>query len=328
MSVEDQVQQFRTQFHRIKVEVQKRIIGQDDVVEDILICLFANGHALIEGVPGLGKTRMIQTLSEVLDLSFKRIQFTPDMMPSDITGTTILVEDQQGQKRFEFQAGPVFSQVILADEINRATPRTQSALLEAMQERTVSIARTTHELGNPFCVFATQNPIEMDGTYPLPEAQLDRFLFKLRVEFPDHADLIEIMQQTTSDRQMEVETVCEADSILQMQQLILGVPIADHVAVYASKIVTATHADQPNASEMAKSYVELGASVRGLQALVLTAKIRALLDGRYNVAIEDIRTVALPALRHRLLINFEGQSERVSTEEIIKDILATEEIKP
>lgn len=328
MSVEDQVQQFRTQFHRIKVEVQKRIIGQDNVVEDILICLFANGHALIEGVPGLGKTRMIQTLSEVLDLSFKRIQFTPDMMPSDITGTTILVEDQQGQKRFEFQAGPVFSQVILADEINRATPRTQSALLEAMQERTVSIARTTHELGNPFCVFATQNPIEMDGTYPLPEAQLDRFLFKLKVEFPDQTDLIEIMQQTTSDRQMEVETVCEAGSILQMQQLIRGVPIADHVAVYASKIVTATHADQPNASEMAKSYVELGASVRGLQALVLAAKIRALLDGRYNVAIEDIRTVALPALRHRLLINFEGQSERVSTEEIIKDILATEEIKP
>ena len=328
MSVEDQVQQFRTKFHRIKVEVQKRIIGQDNVVEDILICLFANGHALIEGVPGLGKTRMIQTLSEVLDLSFKRIQFTPDMMPADITGTTILVEDQQGQKRFEFQAGPVFSQVILADEINRATPRTQSALLEAMQERTVSIARTTHELGNPFCVFATQNPIEMDGTYPLPEAQLDRFLFKLKVEFPDQTDLIEIMQQTTSDRRMEVETVCEAGSILQMQQLIRGVPIADHVAVYASQIVTATHADQPNASEMAKSYVELGASVRGLQALVLAAKIRALLDGRYNVAIEDIRTVALPALRHRLLINFEGQSERVSSEEIIKDILATQEIKP
>ena len=328
MSVEDQVQQFRTKFHRIKVEVQKRIIGQDDVVEDILICLFANGHALIEGVPGLGKTRMIQTLSEVLDLSFKRIQFTPDMMPADITGTTILVEDQQGQKRFEFQAGPVFSQVILADEINRATPRTQSALLEAMQERTVSIARTTHELGNPFCVFATQNPIEMDGTYPLPEAQLDRFLFKLRVEFPDHADLIEIMQQTTSDRRMEVETVCEAGSILQMQQLIRGVPIADHVAVYASQIVTATHADQPNASEMAKSYVELGASVRGLQALVLAAKIRALLDGRYNVAIEDVRTVALPALRHRLLINFEGQSERISNEEVIKDILETQEIKP
>ena len=328
MNVEDQVQQFRTKFHRIKVEVQKRIIGQDNVVEDILICLFANGHALIEGVPGLGKTRMIQTLSEVLDLSFKRIQFTPDMMPSDITGTTILVEDQQGQKRFEFQAGPIFSQVILADEINRATPRTQSALLEAMQERTVSIARTTHELGNPFCVFATQNPIEMDGTYPLPEAQLDRFLFKLKVEFPDQTDLIEIMQQTTSDRQMEVDTVCEAGSILQMQQLIRGVPIADHVAVYASQIVTATHADQPNAAEMAKSYVELGASVRGLQALVLAAKIRALLDGRYNVAIEDIRTVALPALRHRLLINFEGQSERVSSEEIIKDILATQEIKP
>ena len=327
MSVEDQVQQFRKKFHRIKVEVQKRIIGQDSVVEDILICLFANGHALIEGVPGLGKTRMIQTLSEVLDLSFKRIQFTPDMMPSDITGTTILVEDKQGRKRFEFQSGPIFSQVILADEINRATPRTQSALLEAMHERTVSIARTTHKLGAPFCVFATQNPIEMDGTYSLPEAQLDRFLFKLKIEFPDRTDLIQIMQQTTSDHQTEVESVCEADSILQMQRLIRGVPIADHVAEYASLIVTATHADQPNASEMAKNYVELGASVRGLQALVLTAKIRALLDGRYNVAIEDIQTVTLPALRHRLLINFEGQSEQISNDEIIKDILATQEIK-
>ena len=220
------------------------------------------------------------------------------------------------------------SQLVLADEINRATPRTQSALLEAMQERTVSVARTTHKLESPFCVFATQNPVEIDGTYPLPEAQLDRFLFKLKIEFPNQTDLIQIMRQTTSDQEVEIESVCEADSILEMQRLIRQVPVADHVAEYASQIVTATHADQPNASEMAKSYVELGASVRGLQAVVLTAKIRALLDGRYNVAIEDIRTVDLPALRHRLLINFEGQSERVSTEEIIKDILATEEIKP
>ena len=327
MSIEDQVQRFCQKFNQIKVEVQKRIVGQDNVVEGILICLFANGHALIEGVPGLGKTRMIQTLSEVLDLSFKRIQFTPDMMPSDITGTTILIEDQQGRKQFKFQFGPIFSQVILADEINRATPRTQSALLEAMQERTVSVARTTHKLESPFCVFATQNPVEMDGTYPLPEAQLDRFLFKLKIEFPNQTDLIQIMRQTTSDQEVEIESVCEADSILEMQRLIRQVPVADHVAEYASQIVTATHADQPNASEMAKSYVELGASVRGLQAVVLTAKIRALLDGRYNVAIEDIQIVALPALRHRLLINFEGQSEQISTDAIIADILATQEIR-
>ena len=327
MSVEDQVQQFRKKFNRIKVEVLKRIIGQDDVVEGILICLFANGHALIEGVPGLGKTRMVQTLSEVLDLSFKRIQFTPDMMPSDITGTTILVEDQQGRKQFQFQPGPIFSQVILADEINRSTPRTQSALLEAMQERTVTIARTTHKLESPFCVFATQNPIEMDGTYPLPEAQLDRFLFKLKIEFPDQTDLIQIMQQTTSDQEAEIESVCEAGSILQMQRLIRQVPVADHVAEYASQIVTATHADQPNASEMAQSYVELGASVRGLQAIILAAKIKTLLDGRYNVATEDIQSVALPALRHRLLINFEGQSEQISTDEIITDVLTTQEIR-
>ncbi|HIB90457.1 TPA: MoxR family ATPase [Candidatus Poribacteria bacterium] len=327
MSVEDQVQQFRKKFNRIKVEVQKRIIGQDDVVEGILICLFANGHALIEGVPGLGKTRMVQTLSEVLDLSFKRIQFTPDMMPSDITGTTILVEDQQGRKQFQFQPGPIFSQVILADEINRSTPRTQSALLEAMQERTVTIARTTHKLESPFCVFATQNPIEMDGTYPLPEAQLDRFLFKLKIEFPDQTDLIQIMQQTTSDQEAEIESVCDAGSILQMQRLIRQVPVADHVAEYASQIVTATHADQPNASEMAQNYVELGASVRGLQAIILAAKIKTLLDGRYNVATEDIQSVALPALRHRLLINFEGQSEQISTDEIITDVLTTQEIR-
>jgi MoxR-like ATPase len=270
---------------------------------------------------------MVQTLSEVLDLSFKRIQFTPDMMPSDITGTTILVEDQQGRKQFQFQPGPIFSQVILADEINRSTPRTQSALLEAMQERTVTIARTTHKLESPFCVFATQNPIEMDGTYPLPEAQLDRFLFKLKIEFPDQTDLIQIMQQTTSDQEPEIESVCDAGSILQMQRLIRQVPVADHVAEYASQIVTATHADQPNASEMAQNYVELGASVRGLQAIILAAKIKTLLDGRYNVATEDIQSVALPALRHRLLINFEGQSEQISTDEIITDVLTTQEIR-
>ena len=299
------------------------IVGQRYMVERILIGLFCNGHILLEGVPGLAKTLTVSTLARIVAARFKRIQFTPDLMPADITGTNIITDDGSGERRFRFEPGPLFANVVLADEINRATPKTQSALLEAMQENSVSVGRETYALEQPFFVLATQNPLEMEGTYPLPEAQLDRFLFKLRVEFPDHADLIEIMQQTTSDRQMEVETVCEAGSILQMQQLIRGVPIADHVAVYASQIVTATHADQPNASEMAKSYVELGASVRGLQALVLAAKIRALLDGRYNVAIEDIRTVALPALRPRLLINFEGQSERVSNDEIIKDILAT-----
>lgn len=321
MQPETQVQQFRENFARVKAEVQKRIVGQDEIVEGVLLCLLADGHALLEGIPGLGKTQLVHTLSEALGLSFKRIQFTPDMMPSDITGTMFLVEDPQGRKQFEFQRGPIFAQIILADEINRATPRTQSALLEAMQERTVSVARTSHKLEEPFCVLATQNPLELEGTYPLPEAQLDRFLFKLHVNFPDEDEILEILRRTTSDREITIEEVIDAETIKWMRQLVRRVPIAEHVERYIIGLVRATHPDSPNAPGITKQYVELGASIRGVQAITLTAKIKALLDGRYNVAFEDVQSVVLPALRHRIFLNFEGEGENIKTDEIVTNVL-------
>ena len=307
MPLEAQVQQFKENFNRVEAEIHKRIVGQDEVIEGVLLCLFANGHVLLEGVPGLGKTQLIHTLSEALSLSFNRIQFTPDMMPSDITGTMLLIEDAQGRKQFEFQQGPIFAQIILADEINRATPRTQSALLEAMQERTVSVARTSYKLEEPFCVLATQNPIEMDGTYRLPEAQLDRFLFKLQITFPDEAELGEILRRTTSEVETSIGKISDAETIQSMRQLVRRVLIAEHVERYIIKLIRATHPDNPDSPEMTRQYVELGASIRGLQAITLTAKIKALLDGRYNVAFEDVQSVALPALRHRIILNFEGE---------------------
>ena len=321
MPLEAQVQQFKENFNRVQAEIHKRIVGQDEVIEGVLLCLFANGHALIEGVPGLGKTQLIHTLSEALSLSFNRIQFTPDMMPSDITGTMLLIEDAQGRKQFEFQPGPIFAQIVLADEINRATPRTQSALLEAMQERTVSVARTSYELEEPFCVLATQNPIEMDGTYRLPEAQLDRFLFKLQIAFPNEDELGEILRRTTSEAETAVQKISNAETIQSMRQLVRGVLIAEHVEQYIIQVVRATHPDNPNSPEMTRQYVELGASIRGLQAIALTAKIKALLDGRYNVAFEDVQSVALPALRHRIILNFEGEGEGIQTDDIITNIL-------
>ena len=323
MPLEAQVQQFKENFSRVEAEIHKRIVGQDEVIEGVLLCLFANGHALIEGVPGLGKTQLIHTLSEALSLSFNRIQFTPDMMPSDITGTTLLVEDSQGRKQFEFQQGPIFAQIILADEINRATPRTQSALLEAMQERTVSVARTSYKLEEPFCVLATQNPIEMDGTYRLPEAQLDRFLFKLQITFPEEDELGEILRRTTSEMETSIEKISDAETIQSMRQLVRGVLIAEHVERYIIQLIRATHPDNPNSPEMTKQYVELGASIRGLQAVTLTAKIKALLDGRYNVAFEDVQSVALPALRHRIILNFEGEGEGIQADDIIKNIMSS-----
>ncbi len=323
MPLEAQVQQFKENFNRVEAEIHKRIVGQDDIIEGVLLCLFANGHVLLEGVPGLGKTHLIHTLSEVLSLSFNRIQFTPDMMPSDITGTMLLVEDDQGRKQFEFQPGPIFAQVVLADEINRATPRTQSALLEAMQERTVSVARTSYKLEEPFCVLATQNPIEMDGTYRLPEAQLDRFLFKLQIAFPDEDELGEILRRTTSETETAIEEISDAETIQSMRQLVRGVLIAEHVERYIIQLIRRTHPDNSNSPEMTKQYVELGASIRGLQAITLTAKIKAILDGRYNVAFEDIQSVALPALRHRIILNFEGEGEGIQTDEIIKNVLSS-----
>ena len=321
MDLETQAQQFRDNFRRIKDEVQKRIVGQDEIIEGVLFCLLANGHALLEGVPGLGKTQLVHTLSDVLSLSFNRIQFTPDMMPSDVTGTMLLLEDVQGGKRFEFQQGPIFAQIVLADEINRATPRTQSALLEAMQEHTVSISRTSHKLEEPFCVLATQNPLDMEGTYPLPEAQLDRFLFKLHVEFPSEDEILGILRRTTSDMEITIEKIADAKAIIRMRQLVRRVPIAEHVERYIIRLIRATHPGTPDAPEMIKRYVELGAGIRGVQAITLTAKIKALLDERYNVAFADVRSVALPALRHRILLNFEGEGEGIKTDEIIKHVL-------
>ena len=323
MPLEAQVQQFKENFNRVEAEIHKRIVGQDEVIEGVLLCLFANGHALLEGVPGLGKTQLIHTLSEALSLSFNRIQFTPDMMPSDITGTMLLVEDTQGRKQFEFQQGPIFAQIILADEINRATPRTQSALLEAMQERTVSVARTSYQLEEPFCVLATQNPIEMDGTYRLPEAQLDRFLFKLQITFPDEDELGEILRRTTSEEETSIEKISDAETIQAMRQLVRRVLIAEHVEQYIIQLIRATHPDNPNSPEMTRQYVELGASIRGLQAVTLTAKIKALLDGRYNVAFEDVQSVALPALRHRIILNFEGEGEGIQTDDIIENTMSS-----
>ena len=323
MPLEAQVQQFKENFNRVEAEIHKRIVGQNEVIEGVLLCLFANGHVLLEGVPGLGKTLLIHTLSEALSLSFSRIQFTPDMMPSDITGTMLLIEDAQGRKQFEFQQGPIFAQIILADEINRATPRTQSALLEAMQERTVSVARTSYKLEEPFCVLATQNPIEMDGTYRLPEAQLDRFLFKLQITFPDEDELGEILRRTTSETETSIEKISDAETIQSMRQLVRRVLIAEHVERYIIKLIRATHPDNSNSPEMTRQYVELGASIRGLQAIALTAKIKALLDERYNVAFEDVQSVTLPALRHRIILNFEGEGEGIQTDDIIKNILSS-----
>ena len=321
MPLETQVQQFKENFNRVETEIHKRIVGQDEVIEGVLLCLFANGHVLLEGVPGLGKTQLVHTLGEALSLSFNRIQFTPDIMPSDITGTMLLVEDVQGRKQFEFQPGPIFAQLILADEINRATPRTQSALLEAMQERTVSVARTSHKLKEPFCVLATQNPIEMDGTYRLPEAQLDRFMFKIQIAFPDEDALGEILRRTTSETEPAIEEISDAETIQSMRELVRRVLIAEHVERYIVRLIRATHPDNPNSPEMARQYVELGASIRGLQAITLTAKVKALLDGRYNVAFEDVQSVALPALRHRIILNFEGEGEGIQTDEIIQNAL-------
>lgn len=320
MNLETQIQQFRETFYNVKAEVQKRIVGQDAIIEGVLFCLLANGHALLEGIPGLGKTQLIHTLSEALNLEFKRIQFTPDMMPSDITGTALLVEDEQGGRHLEFQQGPIFAQLILADEINRATPRTQSALLEAMQERTVTVGRNSHKLEEPFCVLATQNPLEMEGTYPLPEAQLDRFLFKLLINFPSEDEIVEILRRTTSGTDIAIGKIANTGILNQMRRLVPQVPIAEHVERYIIRLVRATHPDSEDSPELVKRYVHLGAGIRSVQAIALTAKIHALLDERYNVAFSDIDAVLLPALRHRILLNFEGQGEGIEPDTIVNEV--------
>ncbi|MCA9586498.1 MAG: MoxR family ATPase [Myxococcales bacterium] len=328
-NVREDVEEFRAQIARLKTEIAKGIIGNVPVVEGVLMCLLAGGHALLEGVPGLGKTQLVKTLAESLSLQFSRIQFTPDLMPADILGTTVIDESQAGAKSFEFRKGPIFANVVLADEINRATPKTQSALLEAMQEHRVSIGKRTHVLEEPFVVLATQNPLEMEGTYPLPEAQLDRFFFKLHVPFPNREELHSILDLTTGGAIETRTAVLNRDDILRMQALVRRVPVARHVQDFAIRLLQATHPEGPDAPDVCKRYVRFGASPRGAQAVLLASKIRALFEGRFAASIDDVRDVALPALRHRVLLNFEGEAEGVKTDEVLEDILKTiPETKP
>ena len=314
------VDQFREHAARIEAEIGRVIVGQSDVVRGVLIGILAGGHVLLEGVPGLGKTMLIRTLGQVLSLKFSRIQFTPDLMPADIVGTEILI-DQDGQRAFRFQAGPVFANLVLADEINRATPKTQSALLEAMQEHSVTVAQQTYQLDEPFFVMATQNPLEMEGTYPLPEAQLDRFLFKINVPFPSANELVEILARTTGKDTPSAKTAISGSEILLMRDLARQTPIASHVSEYVARLIVASHPDCPEATPLVKQYVRYGSSPRGGQAIMLGAKIVALLAGRYNVAFEDIQIVAASALRHRLILNFEGLAEGVSADRIVAELL-------
>lgn len=313
--------QFRELATRMEVEVGRVIVGQPEVVRHALIALLADGHLLLEGLPGLGKTMLVRTLASVLQLRFTRVQFTPDLMPSDIVGTDILEVTESGERRFRFHAGPVFTHLLLADEINRATPKTQSALLEAMQERQVSAGGQTYPLERPFLVLATQNPIELEGTYPLPEAQLDRFLFKVLVGYPTAEELVEILGRTTGTTVPQGEPVADRETVLALQELARGVPVATPVAAYAAHLVTATHPDAPAAPELARRFVRYGSSPRGAQALLLGAKVTALLAGRYNVALEDVRAVAPAALRHRLILTYEAEAAGVNADTVIQAVL-------
>ena len=319
--IERQTAGFQNDFQRVKAEIGKVIVGNEAIVDGVLTCMLASGHALLEGVPGLGKTLLVRTLSEAVNLKFARVQFTPDLMPADITGTNILMENASGQKEFKFQPGPVFANIVLADEINRATPKTQSAMLEAMQEHNVTVAGIQHRLQEPFFVLATQNPIEMEGTYPLPEAQLDRFLFKLLVTSPTFEDLSVIVDRTTGTPAPPISRVLDGPTILQMRALAREVPISPSVREFAIKVVLGTQPDSVHAPTQIKQFVRFGSSPRGAQAIILTAKIRALLAGRYSVAVEDIVSVAIPALRHRLIMNFEGQAEGIAPDVLVQSIL-------
>lgn len=321
MSNPDSVDSLLYTVQAIEAEVSKLIVGQKEVIRGVLICVLARGHALLEGVPGLGKTLLVKVLAEVLDLRYSRVQFTPDLMPADIIGTNVIVEDASGEKTFRFESGPIFANIILADEINRATPKTQSALLEAMQEQTVTVGKTAHKLPLPFFVLATQNPMEMEGTYPLPEAQLDRFFFKLLVDYPSAEELTEIVARTTAGSQPTLRKVADDRTLIRIGELARDVPIANHVRDYAVRLVLATHPERPGVPKVTTDYVRYGASPRGAQSLVLAGKIRALLEGRYNVAFEDIRRVAHPSLRHRVILNFQADIEGITADRVIDELL-------
>jgi MoxR-like ATPase len=317
----EEVSEFQKQIGALREEIGRVIVGNREVIDGVLSCMLGSSHALLEGVPGLGKTMLVRTLAGVLGLEFSRIQFTPDLMPADIIGTVVLDEAVAGGRTLEFRRGPIFANIVLADEVNRATPKTQSALLEAMQEHRVTVGRTTHTISEPYFVLATQNPLEMEGTYPLPEAQLDRFFFKLEVPFPSRDELHAIIDRTTTEQHTEVRRVLTREQILGMQALVRRVPVARHVQDYAIRVLQATHPNGEEAPELVKRFVRTGASPRGAQAMLLGAKVRALFDGRFAASIDDVKATALAALRHRVLLSFEGEAEGVASDRVIAEIL-------
>ncbi len=321
MNTEEQIQTFRAAFESLRAEIGKVIVGHREIVEGTLIAIFGGGHVLLEGVPGLGKTLLVRTLSEVLDMSFNRIQFTPDLMPADILGTNIVMETPGGRREFQFQKGPIFAHLLLADEINRATPKTQSAMLEAMQEKSVTAGGEIRRLGEPFFVLATQNPIDQEGTYPLPEAQLDRFFFKLIVGYPSGPELTEVLTRTTEGGKVEINRVLAKEQVVELQKLVRQVPVASHVKDYAVRLVLSTHPKSETAASISNQYLRFGSSPRGAQTLLLASKVRALMQGRFNVSFDDIQSVATAALRHRLILNFEAEAEGITTDLIIAQIL-------
>ena len=322
LTIDDkQIEEFQNEFKKVQTEMSKVIVGYKDIIDQVLITVLARGHCILEGVPGVGKTRLVQTLSDVLDLASSRVQFTPDLMPADILGTNVVQESETGEKFLQFQPGPIFANIVLADEINRATPKTQSALLEAMQEKSVTIGNHTYKLEEPFVVLATLNSVELEATYPLPEAQVDRFFMKLRMKFPDMEDIHEIIDRTTRSEEPEVHAVWDRAKILELREIALGVQISDAVQDYAIRIVMATQPSTEFAHDLAKRYIRYGASPRGSQALVLGGKIEALLGGRREVTREDIRPVVLPALRHRIILNFEAEAERIDPDAILQEII-------
>ncbi|MBI4661819.1 MAG: MoxR family ATPase [Verrucomicrobia bacterium] len=321
MNPEEQILLFHQTYSALRQEIGKVIVGHDSIVEGTLISLFAGGHVLLEGVPGLGKTLLVRTLGEVLDLSFNRIQFTPDLMPADILGTNIVMETPAGRREFQYQKGPIFAHLILADEINRATPKTQSAMLEAMQEKSVTAGGEIRKLAEPFFVLATQNPIDQEGTYPLPEAQLDRFFFKLLVTYPNAGELTEVLNRTTEAVKTQVQRVLDKETMIELQKLVRQVPVASHVKDYAVRLVMATHPKTPTAVPIANQYLRFGSSPRGAQTLVLAGKVRALTRNRFNVSFDDVDALIHPALRHRLILNFEAEAEGITTDHVIDQVL-------
>jgi MoxR-like ATPase len=321
MSIEQRAEEFKTTFAKMQEQLSTVIVGQEEIIHNVLVSFFAGGHALLEGVPGLGKTVLVKTLSQVCNLDFSRIQFTPDLMPADIVGTEVVIEDESGKREFKFRPGPIHAQLILADEINRATPKTQSSMLEAMQEGTVTVGRQTYSMKQPFFVLATQNPIEMEGTYPLPEAQLDRFLLKVQVNLPTKDDLKEIIARTTTGKTITPEHVVDQEKALSLRTFVRELMAADNVTDYAVRLVMGTHPENQYATPMINQFARYGSSPRGAQALIIAGKVIAAAEGRLQVGFEDIRKAAYPALRHRILLNFEGEAENVSTDSIIAEML-------